>query len=63
MCTDYFYLPQALGGMGIPSVEDESHIARVGQAFKFLVDQRDPNIRLIALDQLEQWPKELPISM
>ena len=23
-CTEYFYLPQHLGGMGIPSVEDES---------------------------------------
>ena len=51
-CTQYFYLPQALGGMGIPSVLDESHVARAAQAFKFLADTRDPVIRQVALHQL-----------
>ena len=32
-CTKYLYL--SLGGMGIPSIEDESHVARSAQAFKF----------------------------
>ena len=51
-CSDNFYLSQGLGGMGVPCVEDESHIARVSQAFKFLADQRDPTIRAVALHQL-----------
>ena len=52
--TQYFYLPQALGGLGIPSVEDEAHIARAAQAFKFLGDTRDPVIREVALQQLSE---------
>ena len=51
-CTEYFYLSQALGGMGIPSVADEAHVARAGQAFKFLADLRDPIVRSVALNQL-----------
>ena len=53
-CTHYFYLPQALGGLGIPSVEDEANVARAAQAFKFLGDTRDPLIRAVALDQLAE---------
>ncbi|KAL5509939.1 hypothetical protein EMCRGX_G005389 [Ephydatia muelleri] len=52
--TQYFYLPQALGGLGIPSVEDEAHIARAAQAFKFLGDTRDSVIREVALQQLSE---------
>ena len=51
-CTQYLYLSQALGGMGIPSVEDESHVARSAQAFKFLSDSRDVRVRNVAIDQL-----------
>ncbi|KAL5509985.1 hypothetical protein EMCRGX_G005445 [Ephydatia muelleri] len=52
--TQYFYLPQALGGLGIPSAEDEAHIARAAQAFKFLGDTRDSVIREVALQQLSE---------
>ena len=51
-CTQFFYTPQALGGLGIPSVEDELHASRASQAFHFLGDTRDPAIRQIALHQL-----------
>ena len=51
-CTKYLYLSQRLGGMGIPCAEDESHVARAAQAFKFLGDTRDPRIRDVALHQL-----------
>ena len=50
--TQYFYLPQASGGLGVPSVEDEGHVTRAAQAFKFLRDTRDPIIRSAALHQL-----------
>ena len=44
--------------MGIPSVEDESHIVRAVQAFvravQFLGDARDPCIRDVALHQLAE---------
>ena len=40
--------------MGIPSVEDESHVVRAAQAFKFLADTRDPCIRDVALHQLAE---------
>ena len=53
-CTKYFYLSQALGGLGIPSVEDESHVARAAQAYKFLADTRDPRVTDVALDQLKE---------
>ncbi|KAL5509854.1 hypothetical protein EMCRGX_G005293 [Ephydatia muelleri] len=53
-CTKYFYLSQALGGLGIPSAEDESHVARAAQAFKYLADTRDRRIRSVALDQLTE---------
>ncbi|KAL5510008.1 hypothetical protein EMCRGX_G005472 [Ephydatia muelleri] len=53
-CTKYFYLSQALGGLGIPSVEDESHVARAAQVYKFLADTRDPRITDVALDQLKE---------
>ena len=51
-CTQYLYLSQALGGMGIPSAGDESHVARSAQAFKFLSDSRDVRVRNVAIDQL-----------
>ena len=51
-CTKYLYLSQRLGGMGIPCAEDESHVVRAAQAFKFLGDTRDPRIRDVALHQL-----------
>eukprot|EP00731_Ephydatia_muelleri_P013793 Em0007g1103a len=51
-CTKYLYLSQALGGMGIPSVTDESHVSRLAQAFKFLADTRDPCLRDVAVHQL-----------
>ena len=50
--NSYFYLPQALGGLGIPSAWDEAHVTRAAQAFKFLGDTRDPAIRNVALQQL-----------
>ncbi|KAL5509843.1 hypothetical protein EMCRGX_G005280 [Ephydatia muelleri] len=52
VCTKYLYLPQALGGIGIPSIVDESHVTRAAQAFKFLADTRDPCLRDIAVHQL-----------
>ena len=51
-CSQYLYLPQAFGGMGIPNAEDEAHVAKAAQAFKFLGDTRDPVIRAVALQQL-----------
>ena len=57
-CTKYLYLSQALGGMGIPSIEDESHLARSAQAFKFLADSRDHRIRDVAIDQLRETMSE-----
>ncbi|KAL5510046.1 hypothetical protein EMCRGX_G005514 [Ephydatia muelleri] len=51
-CTKYIYLSTALGVMGVPCIEDESHVARWAQAFKFLADTRDPRIRDMAMDQL-----------
>ena len=51
-CTQYLYLSQVLGGMGIPSVEDESHVARSAQAFKFLSNSRDVRVRNVAINQL-----------
>ena len=53
-CTKYLYLSQALGGLGIPSVEDESHVVRAAQAFKFLADSRDPCILDVAIYQLAE---------
>ena len=53
-CTKYFYLSQALGELGVPSAEDESHVARAAQEFKYLVDTRDRRIRVVALDQLTE---------
>ncbi|KAL5510035.1 hypothetical protein EMCRGX_G005503 [Ephydatia muelleri] len=50
--TEYFYLPQAFGGLGVPSAFDEAHITRAVQAFKLLGDTRDPVIRSVALHQL-----------
>ena len=50
--TEYFYLPQAFGGLGVPSAFDEAHVTRAAQAFKFLGDTRDPVIRSVALHQL-----------
>ena len=50
--TQYLYLPQASGGLGVPSVEDVGHVTRAAQAFKFLGDTRDPIIRSVALHQL-----------
>ena len=46
------YTPQTLGCLGVPCCEDEMHIARVAQAFKFLADTRDPAVRQVALLQL-----------
>ena len=43
-----------LGALGIPSAEDEAHVARAAQAFKFLGDTRDPVIRWVALHQLAE---------
>ena len=51
-CTKYIYLSQALGGMGVPSVADESHVARSAQVFKFLADTRHPCTRDVAVHQL-----------
>ena len=53
-CTKYLYLSQALGGMDIPSIEDESHMARSAQAFKFLANSRDHRIRDVAIDQYKE---------
>ena len=53
-CTKYLYLSQALGGLGVPSAEDESHVSRAAQAFKYLADTRDRRIRGVALDQLSE---------
>lgn len=46
--------PQALGGLGVPCCEDEMHVARASQAFKFLADTRDPTVRSIAILQLKK---------
>ena len=53
-CTKYIHLSQVLGGMGVPSVGVESHVARAAQTFKFLADTRDPYIRDVALHQLSE---------
>ena len=55
-CTKYLYLSQALGGLGVPCAEDESHVVRASQAFKFLGDMRDPRIRDVALHLLRGSP-------
>eukprot|EP00731_Ephydatia_muelleri_P036820 Em0330g3a len=67
--SSFLYTPQSAGGLGIPSCEDEMHVARVVQAFKFLADTRDPSIRLIARQQLEsvvrkrtRTPKTSPVT-
>ena len=57
-CTDYFYLPQSLGGMGIPNIQEEAHVAKAAQVFKFLSDERDPTLRSVAIDQLSQTVKK-----
>ena len=57
-CTKYLYLSQALGGLGVPCAEDESHVVRASQAFKFLGDMRDPRIRDVALHQLGETIKK-----
>ncbi|KAL5509981.1 hypothetical protein EMCRGX_G005438 [Ephydatia muelleri] len=51
-CSQYLYLPQASGGLGVPNAEDEAYVAKAAQAFKFLGDTRDPVIRAVALQQL-----------
>ena len=56
-CTHYFYLPQSLGGLGIPIAEDEAHVARAAQALKFLGDTRDTLIRAVALIN---WQRQCP---
>ena len=48
-CTEFLYTPQALSGLGVPNCEDDMHVARVAQAFKFLADTRDPIVRQIAI--------------
>ena len=53
-CSSFLYTPQALGGLGVPCIEDEMHIACVAQSFKFLADTRDPTVRQMALLQLEE---------
>ncbi|KAL5509979.1 hypothetical protein EMCRGX_G005436 [Ephydatia muelleri] len=35
-CSSFLYTPQALGGLGVPCIEDEMHITRVAQSVKFL---------------------------
>ena len=65
-CTKYIYLSQALGGMGIPSVVDESHVARSAQVFKFLADTRDPCIRDVVVlqltDTVAKWARYLDLT-
>ena len=53
-CSQYLYLSQTFGGLGIPSAEDEAHVARAAQAFKFLGNTRDPVICQVALQQLAE---------
>lgn len=69
-CTGFLYTPQALGGLGIPNCEDDMHVARVAQAFKFLADTRDPVVREIAILQLQETarkrlriPSSLPLTL
>ena len=52
--SQYVYLPKVFGGLDVPSAEDEAHIARAAQAFKFLEDMRYPVVRSDALDQLKE---------
>ena len=59
-----------MGGLGVPCAEDEMHVARVAQAFKFLTDTRDPAVRHVALQQLEdvvrkrsRIPRTVPVSL
>lgn len=56
-CSEYFYLSQDLGRMGISCVEDEAHITRVTQAFKFLANQSDPTIRQL---HYTSWQRPCP---
>ena len=69
-CTKFLYTPQALGGLGVPNCEDDMHVARVAQAFKFLADTRDPIVRHIAILQLQETarkrlriPSSLPVTL
>ena len=48
-CSSFLYTPQSLGGLGVPCFEDEMHVARVAQSFKFLADTRDPVVRQTAI--------------
>ena len=52
-CSAFLYTLQCMGGLGVPCVEGEMHVARVAQAFTFLADTRDPAVRHVALQQLE----------
>ena len=69
-CTEFLYTPQALSGLGVPNCEDDMHVARVAQAFKFLADTRDPIVRQIAILQLQETarkrlriPSSLPVTL
>ncbi|KAL5510054.1 hypothetical protein EMCRGX_G005524 [Ephydatia muelleri] len=69
-CSSFLYTPQSLGGLGVPCFEDEMHVARVAQSFKFLADTRDPVVRQTALLQLEavvrrraRIPRSSPLSI
>ena len=40
--SDFLYCYQDDGGLGVPSIEDEMDITLVSQAFKFLVNEKEP---------------------
>lgn len=44
--------------MGIPNIQEEAHVAKAAQVFKFLSDERDPTLRSVAIDQLSQTVKK-----
>ena len=39
---EFLYCYQDDGGLGVPSIEDEMDITLVSQAFKFLVNEKEP---------------------
>ena len=60
---------QYLSGLSVPCIEDEMHVTRVAQAFKFLAETRDPTVRRrtspVGRGRLESMcvPRSVPLSI
>ncbi|KAL5510064.1 hypothetical protein EMCRGX_G005537 [Ephydatia muelleri] len=63
-CSAFLYTPQSLGGLGVPCIEDEMHVTRVAQAFKFLADswKRSSGKERVSLGQYHYQSINFPPS-